>query len=83
MHQGNVTHIAVVQVFGHISNETESWEATRSRAFANREDAVAWVTERLVWAHGPENVVVQDIYNEITHVTCPEDGPTHGYIMAV
>lgn len=72
-----ITHIAVVQLHGHVNPD-----ATTSASFDSHGDAVAWVSDQIVNVGGGADVLSTLDHDGITHVTA-EGTPVHGYVLTV
>jgi hypothetical protein len=77
---GEITHIAMVQLYGWIHNEDDTDKAVRARAFASLPDAVAWCKREVEAAHGEEASVTRDRGGAM--ITSP-GGPTWGFVLDV
>lgn len=77
-HTGEITHIAVVQVYGYISMEDDTDLAVRARAFASYDDAIIWVEKIVRDAHGEEVVIAE--YDGMA-VCKTNGGPTWGVVI--
>jgi hypothetical protein len=93
---GEVTHMAIIQNFGWITNLAESHQAVTARAFTNQSTALSWVSKVVRRAHGDdpqvhttshpmtkidETGIVHEWLSEITVVRTP-GGPSWGMIVS-
>lgn len=78
---GEITHIGVLQRRGDIETTDHADNATRSRAFTTRDDAVVWLRGQVGEAHGGDTTLMS-YYNGIEIVTSTE-GPVWGVVIDV